>query len=360
MREFFASFLCAFVTSVVIISAMKSEDFPLFDDLARDFLDYLKAERGASPNTLRNYRQALGRFQLWMRRHEKDPRAPAARGIAWKDLQPIVMRDYLQSFMELPATDARLRRFSDLGLIAVGRSTVLLHLSALRSFYRFLTRRKGYTNNPMKSLATPRKEKRLPVFLQEGEIDRLMSAPMKMPRPRYAEWQKHRDRAILETLYGCGFRIQELAKLNVQDIDLLSETVRVMGKGSRERIVPIGRQARGAIDDYLKQRPAFTRRDPLFIGRDDRRLSSRGLQRLLKPYLRFAGLNPRLTPHKLRHSFATHLLDRGADLRFVQQMLGHKRLGTTQIYTHVSTEKMKKAYDEAHPRAKSRIRSSNY
>ncbi len=334
---------------------MKAEDFPLSDPLALDFLDYLRTERGASPNTVRNYRQALGRFQLWMRRHENDPKAPATKGIAWKDLQVMVMRDYLQSFSDLPATDARRSRFQELGLVHVKRSTVLLHLSALRSFYKFLTRRKGYSNQPMKGLATPRKEKRLPVFLQEGEIERLLGAPMKMPRPRYADWQRRRDVAILETLYGCGFRIHELTRLNVQDIDLLGETVRVMGKGSRERIVPIGRQARGAIRDYLELRPAVSRRDPLFVGRDGKRLSSRALQRILKPCLRFAGLDSRFTPHKLRHSFATHLLDRGADLRSVQQMLGHKRLGTTQIYTHVSTERMKNAYDEAHPRAKSRI-----
>lgn len=232
------------------------------------------------------------------------------------------------------------------------RPSVLLHLSALRSFYKFLSRRKGITENPLSSLATPKKERRLPVVLQEEDIERLMDAPLKLKRPRYDEWQKWRDKAILETLYSCGLRIQELAGLDMGDCDLMSETVRVMGKGKRERIVPIGRFAANAIQTYIKLLDKRGRQDPLFVGRDRKRISTRGLQRILKPYLKFAGLDPHLTPHKLRHSFATHLLNRGADLRSVQQMLGHKRLGTTQIYTHVSTERMKKVYDEAHPRAR--------
>jgi len=204
----------------------------------------------------------------------------------------------------------------------------------------------------MKGLLSPKKERRLPVFLQEREVENLLEAPLKAKQPRYAEWQKWRDKAILETLYSCGLRIHELANLNRCDFDLVSETIRVLGKGNRERLVPIGEFAQDAIQQYLDLRGPCKNDDPLFVGRDGNRLSRRGLQRLLKLYLREAHLDPNLSPHKLRHSFATHLLNRGADLRSVQQMLGHKRLSTTQIYTHVSTERMKEAYDQAHPRAK--------
>ncbi len=331
---------------------MKPEDFPLYDPLALDFLDYLKAERGASGNTLRNYRQALGRFILWLRRQDSNPARADALGVPWRELKMPLMREYLQSFLELPQQDPRLKRFRELKLFPLSRASVLLHLSALRSFYKFLMRKKEFANNPMRGLLTPKKERSLPVFLQEKELERLMEAPLRLRRPRYAEWQKWRDKAILETLYSCGLRVHELARLNREDMDSLGETVRVRGKGGRERMVPIGRFAIHAIQTYLKLRKSCGRNEPLFIGRDGKRISTRGLQRILKPYLKHVGLDPHITPHKLRHSFATHLLNRGADLRSVQQMLGHKRLGTTQIYTHVSTERMKKVYDEAHPRAK--------
>lgn len=337
------------------MSPPKVEEFPVTDNLALDFLDYLKNERSASGNTVRNYRQAIGRFILWMRRNESNPRAPSDRGISWDKLSKLTVREYLQTFMEGAASGAGTKntQLAELGILPLKRSSVLLHLSALRSFYKFLLRRKGYSENPLNGVATPKKERRLPIVMQEGDIDRLMDAPLKMERPRYEDWQKWRDKAILETLYSCGLRIHELAKLRLGDCEFMSETVRVMGKGSRERIVPLGRFAANAIQTYLKLRGDMkTPELPLFVGRDrTQKISTRGLQRILKPYLKFAGLDPHLTPHKLRHSFATHLLNRGADLRSVQQMLGHKRLGTTQIYTHVSTERMKKVYDEAHPRA---------
>lgn len=330
----------------------KLEDFPLSDGLALDFLDHLRTERGASSNTLRNYRQALGRFVLWLRRFETDPRRKEGAGVSWKDLKTQTLRDYLQSFLELPPKDPRFALFRELRLAALGRNSVLLHLSALRSFYKFLARRKGVETNPMKGLKTPKKQRQLPRFLQEREMDRLLEAPLKMKRPRYESWQRWRDKAILETLYSCGLRIHELAGMTRGDLEAKGRVVRVMGKGKRERLVPLGRPALEALDTYLSLRSSCGPDDPLFIGRDGVRISTRGLQRILKPYLRHAGLDPKMTPHKLRHSFATHLLNRGADLRSVQQMLGHKRLGTTQIYTHVSTDRMKKAYDEAHPRAR--------
>ena len=337
-------------------SSKKPEDFPLTDSLALDFLDYLEAERGASPHTLRNYRQALGRFVLWTRRHEKDPRAEGnARKISvvgWASLTPVVVREYLRTFSEPAPGDPRRERMRELKLLPLSRASVLLHLSALRSFYRFLARRKDFKSNPLKSIVPMKRQRRLPAFLQESEVERLLEAPLKLKRPRYADWQRWRDKAILETFYSSGLRIQELARLGIDNLDRVSEIVRVTGKGRRERIVPVGRFALQAIDTYLKFRGDGKSGDPLFVGRDRKRLSVRGIQRLIKPCLTHAGLDPGLSPHKLRHSFATHLLNRGADLRSVQQLLGHRRLGTTQIYTHVSTERMKKVYDDAHPRAK--------
>ncbi len=328
------------------------EQFPLHDGLGLDFLDDLRAGRGSSAKTVRNYRQALGRFVLWFRRHSANPRDPKLPGVDWKSLKTADLRDYLQTFAETDARDPRAQRLKQLGLRPLGRASVLLHLSALRSFFRFLDRRKGLVVAAIKGLASPQRSRRLPVFLQEGDVERLLEAPLKMKRPRYEEWQRWRDRAILETLYGCGLRVQELAGLRKRDMDLVGETARVLGKGARERIVPMGRHAVYAIRTYLDLRGDFRGEEILFVGRDGKRLSARGVQRLLKPLLRHAGLSVTLTPHKLRHSFATHLLDRGADLRSVQQMLGHRRLGTTQIYTHVTVDRMKKAYDDAHPRAR--------
>lgn len=330
----------------------KSENFPLSDGLALDFLDYLKMERGASLNTLRNYRQALGRFVLWTRRHEANPLRKEGSSVPWNDFKTQTMRDYLQSFLEISPKDPRFARFRELKLAALGRNSVLLHLSALRSFYKFLARRKGMEVNPMKGLKTPKKQTRLPKFFQEREMENLLEAPLKMKRPRYEAWQKWRDKAILETLYSCGLRIHELAGMVRSDLEAKGRVLRVMGKGKRERLVPMGRPALEALNVYLSLRPSCGPNDPLFVGRNGARISVRGLQRMLKPYLLHVGLDPKMTPHKLRHSFATHLLNRGADLRSVQQMLGHKRLGTTQIYTHVSTDRMKKVYDEAHPRAR--------
>lgn len=329
----------------------KPVDFPLSDPLAREFMDYLGVERGASPHTVRNYRQALGRFTVWMRRHDPSPHRAEGPPIAWDRLTVTTVREYLRTFSELDPGDFQKERFTELKLQPLGRSSVLLHLSAFRSFYRFLIRRKRFTNNPMRGITSMKRPRRLPAFLQEAEINRLMDAPLQIQHPRYGQWQRWRDKAILELLYSCGLRVNELVGLNESHLDRVGETVRVMGKGRRERLVPVGRKALEAIDRYQEHRGRGRFGDPLFVGKNGKRLSVRGIQRLLKPCLTHAGLDPHLSPHKLRHSFATHLLNRGADLRSVQQMLGHRRLGTTQIYTHVSTDRMKKVYDKAHPRA---------
>jgi site-specific recombinase XerD len=323
----------------------KKEIFPLTDHLALDFLDFLRIERGASPRTIRNYRQALGRFSLWFRWGVKNIQE-RHQPIPWGTMGSQKIREYLQTFMEPSPGEVKKVRSRPLK-----RNSVLLHLSAIRSFYRFLVQRKGFQENPMEMISAPKKERRLPIFVQEREMERLLEAPLLMDRPRYSEWQRWRDKAILELLYGSGLRVQEVVQLSEEDMDLSSQTLRVWGKGRRERVVPLGSFSKAAFEKYRELRPLKIQGKRVFVGKDLKSLSVRGVQRLLKPYLRFVGLDGKLSPHKFRHSFATHLLDRGADLRSVQQLLGHKRLGTTQIYTHVSVEKMKEVYDQAHPRA---------
>ncbi|MDD2709506.1 MAG: tyrosine recombinase XerC [Verrucomicrobiae bacterium] len=335
----------------------KAELFPLHDPLALDFLDHLRVEKGVSRYTLRNYRQALGRLVIWLRRRETDPFAADAPGVAWGSLTTTVFRDYMRSFAPLPAGDPLRERLAELRLLPLGRASVSLHLSAFRSFYRFLARRKGVAGNPMRGLSSFKRQRRLPAFLQETEMLRLLEAPLQMRMPRYEDWQRFRDKAIMELLYGCGLRVHELTGARRSWIDLTEGVIRVMGKGRKERMVPIGQHAVSALRQYLQELGDSPPESPLFVGRDRQTgLSVRGVQRLMKPCLIHAGLSPSLTPHKLRHSFATHLLNRGADLRSVQQLLGHQRLGTTQIYTHISTEQMKKVYDNAHPRSGRRRR----
>jgi integrase/recombinase XerC len=280
------------------------------DPLIESFLDYLRAERDASPRTLRNYGAELRAFQAW-------------RPMDWRRVDAFGLRAYLAHLNQ--------RRY--------GRATIQLKMSALRSFFRWLVRQDKIQQNPAVGLTLPRARRRLPRFLSVEQVEALLRAP-----------QNPRDRAILETLYSSGLRVQELTGLNDDDLDLVGEVVRVRGKGKKERWAPLGAPAVRAIQDYLGGRPRAAR-GPLFVNRRGGRLTPRSVQRMLKKYLRQVGLDPSLTPHKLRHSFATHLLDAGADLRSVQELLGHANLATTQIYTHVTTERLKRVYDQAHPRA---------
>ena len=223
-------------------------------------------------------------------------------------------------------------------------------ITALRSFYRFLCERKGLASNPLMAVSLPKADKRLPVFLTTTQIDALLRAPHEAkPEKQAPSWMPWRDAAILELFYSSGLRLAELAALDVRDIDSYNETVRVLGKGSKERIVPVGEPALEAIQQYRQRAKAQS--GPLFISKLRRRMGSSAIWALVKKYLRLAQIPVPASPHKLRHSFATHLLDAGADLRSVQSLLGHASLSTTQIYTHVTTERLKKAYDEAHPRA---------
>jgi site-specific recombinase XerD len=250
-----------------------------------------------------------------------------------------------------------------LGRSKLSRAATQLRFSALRTFFKFLIRHAAVESTPIKNLSLPKLEKRLPKFLTKQQMEDLLAAPARLlesqrerkgpGRPISAEVCR-RDVAVLETIYSCGLRISELCGLCVEDINFGEQIVRVRGKGKKERLVPIGGPALRAVEDYWAQlleppmgpQPVF-RSDTTKAGP----LSPLQLGRRLKTYLAVAGLDPNLTPHKLRHSYATHLLDAGADLRSVQELLGHAHLATTQVYTHVTTERLKKAYDQAHPRA---------
>lgn len=242
------------------------------------------------------------------------------------------------------------RSFFELMKSGRARSSIRLAFAALRSFYQFLVLRKVLDTNILKAVEIPKLEKSLPRFLTISQVESFLEKPAKTERQKQAPlWMACRDEAIFELFYSSGLRLSELVRLEVRDLDPISETVRIFGKGAKERICPVGRPALEAISRYRQK--AGVHAGPLFISKLRRRLSSRSIWLAMKKYLREAGLSADLSPHKLRHSFATHLLDSGADLRSVQSLLGHASLSTTQIYTHVTAERMKRTYARAHPRA---------
>lgn len=300
-------------------AAQNQEDF-----LVENFLEFMEVERAASPRTLANYRDALRRFSAW----QGDTPSP------WAKAHPDDFRRYLFDLMKA----------------GMSRATVRLHFASLRSFYRYLTRRCGLENNPVADILLPKLEKKLPIILTESQMLEMLELPLKTEQARQApSWIGHRDAAVLELFYSTGIRLAELVALNVADIDPHTETLRVMGKGSKERVCPIGTPALEALNHYRHR--AGINEGALFLSKLRRRITSRAVSNILKKYLDASGIGIQVSPHKLRHSFATHMLDHGADLRTVQTLLGHASLSTTQIYTHVSVERMKKVYDLSHPRA---------
>ncbi|MEY2518965.1 MAG: integrase/recombinase XerC [Verrucomicrobiota bacterium] len=292
------------------------------DSLAEDFLRCLEMERNVSPRTLIAYRRALEAF-----RAQKNVRP-------WRNCRADEFRDYLFELMKN----------------GQARSYIRLQFSALRTFYRFLVERKNFRKDPVRELQLPKAEKKLPLVLTQKQIEELLTAPLRVPKQKAApSWMALRDAAILELFYSSGLRLGELASLNVADVDMYTESVRVLGKGRKERVCPVGAPALEAVSRY--RIAARVQSGPLFINKSRRRISPRSIWLILKRYLRHTSIPIALSPHKLRHSFATHLLDSGADLRSVQALLGHASLSTTQIYTHVTVERLKKAYSAAHPRA---------
>jgi tyrosine recombinase XerC len=282
------------------------------------FLRYLRDERNASEHTTSNYAFDLRQFFQFLG-HER--------------LEAVTALD--------------IRRFvAHLSTQRLARRTIARRLSCLRSFFRFLCREETLEHNPAAAVPTPRLEKQLPSFLDEAQAARLLEMP------GVAKWQGWRDRAILEALYSTGMRVSELVGLNGDDLDEISGMVLVRGKGKKERLCPIGQTALTALRRYLAKRPKALRVPyALFVSQKGTRLTVRQVDRLLARYVAAAALPSAVSPHSLRHSFATHLLDRGADLRSVQELLGHVSLSTTQIYTHITPQRLKKVYDQAHPRA---------
>jgi site-specific recombinase XerD len=292
------------------------------DRFADDFFRFLEVERNASSRTLINYRHALDEIR-------KTPNLPG-----WKELTADHFRRYL----------------FECGKRGMARPTIRLHFAALRTFYKFLTERHGLVENPLKEVQLPKLQKKLPVVLTIKQIDELLTAPLRVEKSgRAPVWMPARDVAILELFYSSGLRLAELIALDVGHVDVYSESVRVLGKGRKERVVPVGAPALAAIQRYRQE--AGVHAGPLFLSKVRRRLTQPNVWLVLKRYLPHTSIPVQVSPHKLRHSFATHLLDAGADLRSVQSLLGHASLSTTQIYTHVTVERLKTAYNEAHPRA---------
>ena len=292
------------------------------DEIA--FFNFQATEKSGSLRTIANYRDALSAYQKWR----------GDRFGGWRAEEADHFRDYLFELMKQ----------------GFKRATIRLRFAALRSFYKFLVLRRGMARSPVAEVQLPKPERGLPVILTITQIDELLGIPLQgEPDKKFPPWLPLRDAAILELFYSCGLRISELLALDVQHVDFISETVKVKGKGSKERIVPVGGPALNAIQRYRQQAAVVS--GPLFLSTRHRRITQQAVDQLLKKYLKRSSIPFAISPHKLRHSFATHLLDAGADLRSVQELLGHASLSTTQIYTHVTKERLKNAYDSAHPRA---------
>ncbi len=293
------------------------------------FLRYLVVERNASALTVKSYREDLTALMEYL---ADDPQQlPRIDQLTTRDL-----RSYIAALHDA----------------GYAKTSVARRLASLRSFFRFAQREGLVQENPATPLRNPRAGRKLPHFLSTRDIRRLLAAP-DTKRPLGL-----RDLAILETMYSSGLRVSETVGLNDEDIDLSGGLLRVRGKGKRERLAPLGSHAVRAIKRWqqvrqLSDQACETQPTPLFVNKYGRRLTARSVGRMLEKYLKLTGLDLRTSPHTLRHSFATHLLDHGADIRGVQELLGHKSLGTTQIYTHVSTANLKAAYERAHPRAHS-------
>lgn len=286
------------------------------------FLSHLRNERNASPHTERGYLSDLEQFLDFL----------GDKGKA--DVDHRTLREFM----------AHLMRHK------VGKSSIARKLSAIRAFYKYLNRQGFIRTNPAVLVSTPRREKRLPTVLTADDAQRLMEAPG--PRRDGGPDTLRRDRAVLETLYSTGIRASELIGMNREDIDRHDKLIRIRGKGRKERIVPVGLGALDAVDAYLGGKTKGGGNTAVFTGPSGKRLTARTVQRILENYRKKLGLPQKASPHTLRHSFATHMLESGADLRAIQELLGHASLSTTQRYTHVNLDSLMDAYDKAHPKAR--------
>ena len=296
------------------------------------FIEFLEREKGYSPQTLRSYRGDLGQFAGFLESRGLYTRDGGDGRLGAIDVQ--VFRGYLAAISK-----------------KLKRTSISRKLSAIRSFFLFLEKKGLIEVNPAADLATPRLERYLPRFLPVDDAFALVESP------RETDIASLRDRAILEVLYSCGLRVGELVSMNRSSLDSAQRLVKVMGKGGKERVVPIGEHALSALDNYLKALDAAgssvgKTHSPIFVNMRGGRLTARSVGRIIKKYVLMAGLPGDISPHAMRHSFATHLLEGGADLRSVQEMLGHSSLTTTQRYTHVTLDKLMEVYDKAHPRSR--------
>ncbi len=291
------------------------------DDNLESFLRFLEIEKNSSPHTITNYRKDIEQFRQFSGQ-QMGPDVP----FSW-EMDRFAVRRYLVHLQE--------KKYA--------KSSIQRKLSSLRSLFKYLIREERVRDNPLSSIHGPKQERHLPEFLDIKEMQKLLEAPQIKSKAGL------RDRAILEMLYSTGIRISELAGMRLANVDFLGEVVKVRGKGKKERLAPVGSVALARLRDYLAVRRGSG--SGIFLNKAGKNLSVRGVQRLLDKYRKQCGILKPISPHSMRHSFATHLLDAGANLRAVQELLGHKNLSTTQRYTHVTAQRLKKAYDAAHPRA---------
>jgi integrase/recombinase XerC len=323
--------------------------------IVEQFLNYLKFEKRFSEHTAKCYGADLAQFSEFLVRasdteghgeglsltpHEGE----GATAVAVQTDQIVD-----QLLLAVDVNEAR-SYLTFLNERAYSKATIARKLATLRSFYKYLVKSGRRSSNPLTAIRTPKQDKKLPRFLEYTEVKRLLETPP------VDTWLGARDRAILETLYSTGVRVSELVALNMDDVDFLGEILHIRGKGKKERITPISSSALQAIQRYMEFRNKRAQNNThfetkvLFVNKHGHRLSTRSVRRKMDKYLKAAGLDPAISPHTLRHSFATHMLNNGADLRSVQELLGHQSLSTTQVYTHLTTRKLKEVYDNAHPR----------
>jgi integrase/recombinase XerC len=322
--------------------------------IIQNFLDYLKFERRFSEHTAKCYGADLAQFGEFLNGAPEDGR-PEGESISFDQSGPATavatkLEQKTDQLLLSAGTDSVRAYLSYLNEKDYSKATIARKLATLRSFYKYLVKRNHLSANPVTAVRTPKQDKKLPKFLEYEEVKRLLDTPP------INTWLGARDRAILETLYSTGIRVSELVALNMEDIDFLGEVVHIRGKGKKERITPIGASALQTIQHYMEFRNKRAQNNSnfdskvLFVNKHGRRLSTRSVRRKMDKYLKMAGLDPSISPHTLRHSFATHMLNNGADLRSVQELLGHQSLSTTQVYTHLTTTRLKEVYEDAHPR----------
>lgn len=330
--------------------------------ITQAFASYLTDERHFSPYTARCYGADLRQYIEYLcddtgiELNEQAERDALTRREAGKEVVGSIGPKTITEIVCEADADLIRQFLAHLSEEQYSAATMARKIATLRSFYKWGERRGLTTTNPMTLIRTPRQSKRLPKAITVEQVEKLLSSPSQ------DDVLGRRDRAMLETLYSTGIRVSELVGLNVTDLDVAGEALRVRGKGKKERLVPLGTHALAAIAAYIEMVNSDSKyasmwqgenreKAPLFLNKHGGRLSSRSVRRKLDKYLRESGLDPSISPHTLRHSFATHLLDNGADLRSVQELLGHQSLSTTQVYTHLSSQRLQDAYKDAHPRA---------